>query len=267
MAKIALVTVHGMGETETGYASRFFDEIDDRLSSAERAELHTNEVYYQDILQANQVDYFDRVKRRLEWDKMRKFVLFGIGDAASLESQKSGTNSPYFKAQKAICDTLKASFQMLDPGGKLVMVAQSLGGQVLSNYLWDAKPGRSPQNGLWSSPPSFASAEEEAFCRGGSLVRLYTTGCNIPIFVAGFGRAKITAIDKPNADFKWVNFFDDDDVLGWPLQPLSDSYNALVKDKKVSAGLLSSFTPLSHVNYWKDREVVKPIAQEIKRLM
>ncbi|MGR9101277.1 MAG: hypothetical protein ACU826_11990 [Gammaproteobacteria bacterium] len=81
-----------------------------------------------------------------------------------------------------------------------------------------------------------------------SLQRLYTTGCNIPIYVSGI--KKIVAINPPSPNFKWQNFIDVDDVLGWPLKP-SPSYDHLVIDIPVSAGggmigtIVKFWTPFS----------------------
>ncbi|MNE49356.1 hypothetical protein D3C80_1438690 [compost metagenome] len=100
------------------------------------------------------------------------------------------------------------------------------------------------------------------------LQRLYTTGCNIPLFVAG--HLRIEAI-KAHPDFKWFNFFDEDDVLGWPLRPLSPSYDRLVEDLAVNVGsglvgtLVKSWNPLSHEGYWSDAAVVRHIASSIRQ--
>jgi hypothetical protein len=113
---------------------------------------------------------------------------------------------------------------------------------------------------------SFTNQEKE-FLSGKTLVRLLTTGCNIPIFVAAHKELHIRAIDRPNDQFEWLNLYDRDDVLGWPLRPLSGGYERLVEDRQVNAGQgidwLTSWTPLSHKHYWKDRDVVEPVAEMI----
>jgi hypothetical protein len=103
-----------------------------------------------------------------------------------------------------------------------------------------------------------------------TVQRLNTTGCNIPIFVAG--HKNIQAISPPSQDFKWHNFFDEDDVLGWPLRPLSPSYEQLVDDIAVNAGgglvgtLVKSWNPFSHNQYWTDSEVTSHLATAVKQL-
>ena len=268
MKRLGLIVLHGMGETKRGYADRFFSWISSRLGAADSTRLVMQQVYYQDILQANEEAYFQRVQQHIDWKKLRKFMLYGICDAASLESQKVGQDSPYYIAQQRILQAFRDVYRGLEGDDrKLIIVAQSLGGQVLSNYLWDASRTSPPPHGVWSGPLEFASAGEEDFCRGKSIARLNTTGCNIPIFVAGRNRSDIKPIPRPNSYFEWHNFYDEDDVLGWPLRALSDDYAALVKaDHQInSGGLLTGFNPLSHSNYWDDKDFLRPLLDQIRQ--
>lgn len=61
------------------------------------------------------------------------------------------------------------------------------------------------------------------FLRAETCMAWVTTGCNIPLFVAAHKTMNIKPIQPPNGSptFKWLNIYDPDDVLGWPLQPLS----------------------------------------------
>lgn len=266
MAHLGILTLHGMGNTQLDYAVDLFDEIRNRLKT-DASKVETKAVFYQDILQENQTRYFRSVKRRLRWDDLREFMLYGFSDAASLESKKDGDDSPYFQAQMRILGALKVLYGLLSGDDRrVVIIAQSLGGQVMSNYLWDAQPGRVAKHGVWSVPQVFSSPEEEAFCRGRKTTRFMTTGCNIPIFCAGLDRNRITPIDELSPGFEWHNYYDRDDVLGWPLQPLSDAYAARVTgDHPINAGVLTGFTPLSHINYWRDRDFLRPLISHIKQ--
>jgi hypothetical protein len=133
--------------------------------------------------------------------------------------------------------------------------------------------------GIWRNIDAFSrqiinsdrplTSEEKSFLSGNTIVGLATTGCNIPIFVAAHKRMTIIPIDRPTPKFKWLNFYDPDDVLGWPLQPLSDEYAALVKDHKINAGRgllkwLTSWTPMAHTAYWEDDDVVEPLISLMK---
>lgn len=270
---IALITVHGMGETQTTYAYGLRAELERRLSKSVWSNLHIETVYYQDILQTNQEAYFDAAKDKIDWKKLRRFMLYGFCDASSLETQKAGKTSPYFQTQDRIKTALFNAYQQIGKSGKVIVLAQSLGGQVFSNYLWDAGKkaitGKDPAHGVWAKSnldPTLPKAEDD-FLRGKNVHRLVTTGCNIPLFVAGRSAAEIDAIAKPRPGFKWDNYYDEDDVLGWPLEPLSPSYKKLVADHKIdSGGLFASWNPLSHTKYWGDSTFLNALVKHIEAL-
>ncbi|MGF1467635.1 MAG: hypothetical protein ACFCGT_16035 [Sandaracinaceae bacterium] len=74
--------------------------------------------------------------------------------------------------------------------------------------------------------------------------------------------------DVIHDDFTWTNFDDEDDVLGWPLGPLSEEYAALVDDVEVNVGgILFSWNPLSHTHYWESRTVVRKVVSELQALL
>ena len=268
MSKVAVITIHGMGKTPAHYA----DELKNKLRAAlvsEWSQISFQAVYYQNLLQSNQSRVFQDMERHIEWKKPREFLLYGFSDAASLESSRGEVKGAYVQAQMQVIGALRTAYAEL--GGqpaRVVIIAQSLGGQVLSNYIWDAQhPGRS---GVWRNIADYleVDAHEQAFLALGSLYRLFTTGCNIPIFVAGHGN--IQPIAPPTPDFRWFNFYDADDVLGWPLQPLSPAYERLVEDIPSNMGhgiqgWLTSWNPLSHGNYWSDRGFLEALLIEIRR--
>nr|VFK13338.1 MAG: hypothetical protein BECKLPF1236A_GA0070988_1008613 [Candidatus Kentron sp. LPFa]VFK35445.1 MAG: hypothetical protein BECKLPF1236C_GA0070990_103754 [Candidatus Kentron sp. LPFa] len=227
-------------------------------------------LYYHDILQGNQQDVFERMRSQIDWMRLRKFLLFGFSDAGSLEHKKHLPNSPYLNTQKMI---LKSMDEVFDEAGKVpvIILAQSLGAQVISNYIWDAsRSGGKAFAGVWVSPQEGVDPDRDEFRRMRTVEHLYTTGCNIPIFVAG--HKVIEPIKPPTNSFEWYNFFDEDDVLGWPLRPLSKSYANIVKDIPINAGggiigtVLKSWNPLGHTEYWKDKEVIKHLSRSIERL-
>ena len=200
MAKLGIVTIHGIGETTTGYADAFKAEIKRRLG-AKSSDVDFETIFYQDLLQNNQEDYYARTKDKLRYRTLRRFVLFAISDAASLEAQRGRGNDLYTRVQDTILTALKRIFASLEPNAPLIVIAQSFGGQVFSSFLWDAQQD-DPAFGIWASPPDFSSQEEEDFCRGKSTRILFTTGCNIPVFVASLPSERIIPIAPPRPDFE-----------------------------------------------------------------
>ena len=118
---------------------------------------------------------------------------------------------------------------------------------------------------------SHAGTGLSAFERMRSLAGMVTFGSSLPLF--SFAFTTITPIKFPapqlNSDLKkkakWLNFYDPDDILGYPLKPISPSYRKVVTtDVAINVGgWLSSWNPASHSQYWTDNDFTKPVAQFI----
>lgn len=124
-----------------------------------------------------------------------------------------------------------------------------LGVHLLSTYIWDA------DNNLGIFKNEHANTSNNLR----NLSYLASIGCNIPLFVSGLPESKIIAIDKRNNEFSWDNYYDRDDVLGWPLKQLSKLYNNLVNDYEINTGQYVG----SHVKYWDDNNFTKPLSEKL----
>ena len=265
--EVAIITLHGMGEYDPNYYVELRNSLLEGLGT-QWAKVAFEAVQYQPILQNNQSDIWQRMNKfPLDGAILRRFLLFGFADAGSLEySARSEINTQYLEVQQQISRALDKAYTALEQQAKpVIIIAQSLGGQVISNYLWDAQL----QRGIFAPEHTrndTASEAQQAFRRLESCTHLLTTGCNIPLFVGGLN--PIVAINKPQPEFTWHNYFDKDDVLGWPLSPLSDSYNNLVEDFEINAGgIFTSWTPFSHTRYWQDNQVLEPLITRIRALL
>jgi len=270
--KLGLIIIHGMGDTQPDFSGDLEKILGQQLGSQIWRDMHLEPVYYQSILQNNQRRVWNDMQflppNKLRWSQLRKFMLYGFADASSLEHNSTYDNSVYKKTQKIIVESLRRARQFLEnKDSPLIVIAQSLGGQIISNYIWDSQMAK----GIWEVDNTDyinPSLEEKDFISLKTMRFLFTTGCNIPLFVAGFD--KIIPFDKSklHPQFEWKNYYDRDDPLGWPLQPLSDEYNQLVKDIEIDSGnFLLNQTPFSHNEYWTDTDFCKPLINEIKKLL
>jgi hypothetical protein len=266
---IALLTIHGMGETPKNYHKLFLERIKKYVGKNDWKNVAFESIYYQDILQANQAEIYRRMKPRIRWQGLRRFLLYNFSDAASLDYRKEEPDSAYRQAQSRISSALHKVYEKCGRRDvPVVILAYSLGCHVISNYIWDAQQS-SPNAGVWAQTSPLQAVDGETdFQRLKSLHHLITVGCNIPVFVAGY--KDIKPFGKPNRKFKWLNLYDKDDILGWPLEPLSSSYRKLVKDVQINANekfsdlLLKSWNPYSHENYFGDSAVVRSVAEALK---
>lgn len=273
--EIIVVAVHGMGDTKIDFYKGLQKKLSSELGSDWNRVLFSS-VYYQDVLQDNQERvYKAMIKKELDWTRLRKFLLYGFSDAAGLERNSGAKDSPYHEAQKIIKKALIEAFNFAGGSKPVIIIAQSLGCQVMSNYIWDSQQNP-PKQGVWKYDDQIDDAALKKFLKLKSMKYFYTTGCNIPIFVSGFPKDKIKAISSTanGYSFRWKNFYDQDDVLGWPLKPLSPSYRESVfKDIKVDSGgslwgsITQAWNPLSHNKYWEDSEIVEPLANDIRALL
>lgn len=281
MPQAALLTVHGMGETPRDYAEKLFQAVAARLGPLS-GRVDFRSIYYQDILKPNQETVWARVSdtTRLHYADLRRFLLFGFGDAAGLENRKEIDGSVYELAQAAIARQLLGVARQ-DPSTRVVFLAQSLGCQVLSSYIYDAQKALSGGQvlaGVWKDIDAWAmralgarlSDSDRRFMAGATCAAFVTTGCNIPIFCAAHKQMDIKPIARPTPGFEWINLYDPDDALGWPLQPLSPGYAELVDDRAINAGqgvvtwILKSWNPLSHTAYWGDAQVLDAVTQRLR---
>ena len=134
----------------------------------------------------------------------------------------------------------------------------------MSNYIWDHQR---PRESRGEVPVS-------GFERMESLAGMITFGCNIPLFALALPR--IVPITFPPATLepalksvaRWRNYYDPDDVLGFPLAPLSAEYAKTVEDHVVRVGgLLTGWNPAAHNAYWTDNDITRPVADAIQALL
>jgi len=272
MSKIALLTIHGMGEQPLDYADDMRRALQHQMGDT-FVNVDVHSVYYQHLLKPNEQDVWNRTRERskVRYEQLRKFILFGFADAAGLENRKEYDGSVYELAQEEIARALLAIHAQRGPGTPIVLLAHSLGCQVMSSFIYDAQKragGGTVAAGIWK-PGRMAdslSAEQRGFLQCGTVRTFVTTGCNIPVFVAAHHRMDVKPIVKPNPGFSWLNLYDPDDALGWPLQPLEGGYEALVEDRAINAGqgildfMTKSWNPLSHTAYWTAAPVIQPLA-------
>ncbi|MGH2686522.1 MAG: hypothetical protein ACRDJP_13745, partial [Actinomycetota bacterium] len=194
------------------------------------------------------------------------------GDALAyqLNRQRTKDDPPgtYEKIHMAFAGTLRALVRDTDPEAPLCIVAHSLGTVIASNYLWDLQVDGIP-------PPVREIQTGSSLERGKTLACLYTMGSPMAIWSLRFDDFGIPIAFPPTGrperygdlPAEWVNLFDGDDVIGYPLKVLNDLYDANVtEDLAVNVGnVITMWNPASHVAYWMDADVVGRVATGLGR--
>jgi hypothetical protein len=267
---LGILIVHGMGSQPASFSDGLREELTDRLRilGADPGRIAWQACLWAEELESREADLWtDLAMDTLGWRRLRRFVVAALGDALAYRVVGTSHTSIYVGVHQRVrraLDDLRSELGGVDK--PLVVLAHSLGAHVISNHAWDARnkgyPGSNP-------------AEWTPFERLESMVLFVTFGCNIPLFTLALD--SIEAIPFPPPELpqslkrvaKWLNFYDEDDVLGYPLRRLSPSYELSVTDDiEVNVGGFgASMSPLSHARYWRDASFTRPVSEGIAHIL
>jgi pimeloyl-ACP methyl ester carboxylesterase len=249
------------------------DELKCRIerAGADPGGVEFKAAYWGDLLESREESLLRRMCAGgdLDWVRIRReLVVSGFGDAIAYLGPATA-ESPYYGAIHARIETALDELQEQLDGHEhapVVIVAHSLGCAVVSNYLWDAQ-----RETPWARG-------ETPFTRGETVAGLITMGCNLPLFTMALRPNEVSAVALPGAHAEqafrdkagfrehagWFNFYDPDDVLGYPLKPVSASYaKAVREDIAINTGPVWS----AHTSYWTDNDVTVPVAKRLVALL
>ena len=276
--KLGVLTVHGMGDQKPDYADPMIKELHHRIFDSsvfvEDSEIKNSDIvweagYWADAIQPAQDQLWEDLSDNpnMSYTKLRQFVISYLGDAVAYQrvgSSNGGRTDYYEQFHQFIHASLGNLRQQLgDEDKPLIVIAHSLGSVIMSNYIWDAQKGK-------ISGTDFEQME--------TLAGFITFGSTIPLFAMAYTHRKNIQFppkniqnffppenqDKVKDVVKWINFFDADDVLGYPIRHLGPSYK-VVQDKEINVGgLFTSWNPFSHAAYWTDNDFTIPVAEAIK---
>jgi len=262
MADLCIAVIHGMGSQKANYSVPMRDEINNRLG-VDASRVKWEEIYWANILSQREKDYLDEANKHnnLDWITLRRFMISAFGDASAYRK----TNDPNNSAYHDIHEKVRAVIADLDDGTDtpLMVMAHSLGGHIMSNYIYDIQQGRSI---VTPGPGTFQQMK--------TLAGMITFGCNIPFFTLAYRKADIHPIHFPGDTLtpaqknmaRWLNFYDPDDVLGYPLKAINQRYAQVVSDDIPInvGGIFSNWNPMAHQKYWTDNDFTKPVTRFIQ---
>ena len=284
--KVAALVIHGIGDQPGEFADEFIEEVEQWLQKTHnlpKGKVAFEPVHWAPILETTQRELFNEMNQRGELDfiGLRQFVMSALSDAASYRKIPGDSGSAYERIHEEITDSLRRLEHKLgvpDDLDKvpLVVIAHSLGGFIMSNHIWDEQKTDADGNRV-------SARGKSPFQRMDTLASFVTFGCNIPLFVpANVVTSKVQPIQVPSGPLKarnipdldkvagWFNYYDPDDILGWPINPLYAKAGAtpVVHDKAINAGgWLAAWNPASHSKYWTDNDFTKPVARHLAELL
>jgi len=270
--RLAVFIVHGIGAQEKGFSHDMQENLRANFKKAlehmgqgnlegQGDALIFREGLWADITQKGEDTLKDRMfndpNTDVDWIKARKFFVDYLGDAISyFKGKVTDIYSQYNAIQKRMDGLIEDLSSDTNPNQNtlLTVVSHSLGTVVLSDYLYDKRDILEPKYQL-----TFSN-----FFTLGSPIALYANRFyNHQSKSNPFANFKPQKVKDPNGI--WVNLFDGDDIVGYPIRPVNSHCKKVVTaDLNVSVGsFLAGGTPASHTGYWEDEEVGKIIAEKL----
>jgi hypothetical protein len=250
---------------------RFAREMGKKLKDP-ASDLAILPVYWAPVLQGAEEELWKRMKRagELDFTTLRRFLVDFAADAIAYQPTPTDRRI-YDGIHEKFAEILNGLATEAGQKAPLCVIAHSLGSVIASNYFYDLQHpersliARNVKKRIGNTPLE----------RGKTFALFYTLGSPIAIWSLRYPNFGVPiAVPSPelskyypNLKGEWVNFYDEDDVIGYPLKTLNEAYRKAIKaDRQINAGgLLSSWNPASHLGYWTDNDVTKPIAQELVR--
>jgi hypothetical protein len=275
--ELAVLVVHGIGsqaprkggvkpsDVQT-FSKGLYNKVKKHIGAVDFSRIAWREAVWAGTVQKRQQRYLRKIKGKTRSDFVRGFFLNYLSDAASYQNLPTDINhNTYIDIHIIIARVVAELEQDVKAGAPLLIIAHSMGGHIVSNHIYDKH--------------KLKPADGSAFTRMQNVAALVTFGCNIPLFVFAYDDESVLPIDDPGAELAnkyhrktwWHNYYDQDDVLGYPLAEISTGYGKLakqggLKETPVDSGrLFTSWNPFSHTKYWTDKEIYRPISALIQK--
>jgi hypothetical protein len=280
---IAVAVIHGVGRQGSDFAEGIIGKVKDRFGelisgSGQNPDevLVMEPALWAPVLENEENELWRRLKRGgdLDFVGLRQFMVSFAADAIAYQPVPK-ERAVYDAIHAKVAESLKRLAEKAGPKAPLCIVAHSLGTVIASNYFYDLQ---NDANRDLIAPAVRALTGDTPLERGETFASFYTFGSPIALWslrYTNFGKpiavpSPKLAMHQPSLPKKceWINFYDRDDILAYPLRKLNQAYRDVVtEDRAVNVGgWLTSWNPLSHTAYWTDRDVTTPIAEGLAGL-
>ncbi|MCK4819956.1 hypothetical protein KA005_29590 [bacterium] len=269
--KLGILVIRGSGESGFNPQEKFLGKIYKKLEKkgVVTDHIHHEMVDWYEPLQMQQETVLDRLYAaniKLKARATRRLIITNIGDLITYGGKPNTQSNGYEDTHKQVHKSMLALKSKLVDNAPLIILAASMGTEIISNYIWDRQHATSPDP-LGNSP----------FERFETLTGLFMFGNNFPIFAAAHDIDSMEPITFPSANLDpdlltkavWENYYDENDSMGYPIKALNSKYAvANVTDIQINVGNpLTFWNLLSHFGYWRSRKLAKRIAHYIKDLI
>ncbi|WP_020427794.1 hypothetical protein [Paenibacillus riograndensis] len=272
--KLAVIVIHGLGKQHEDFADKFIEEMHKAFSAVSGEKepgqrIVVKPVYWASVF-ANREDKLMKTlvgpPYNLHYRELREFMIHYLADAVAYQPLDGGDDN-YEAVHKTISTQLNILSAEAGPDAPLCVISHSLGTVIASNFFYDLQNGH-------RKPPILNP--DSALERGDTLSLFYSCGTTLPLWGLRFPEldkpiqvpSKEFSAQHPQISGEWINFFDKDDVLAYPLKSIDPAYDKVVtEDRDVNVGtIIKGWTPLCHNGYLKSSNVITPIAEGLDKL-
>lgn len=286
-AELGVVIIHGMGDPDPAFAAPLIDGVW-RSLGADASAVAFEACVWSDIVQASQNEIWRRLcsgPEEMRLLALRKWAVGTLGDPTAYLSGYQQRGRPVCQlVHERLADALgSVERQLAAPSSApVVVLAHSLGGVVVTNYLWNLERAAG-EVGTGAASTMHPGARDAARLPLGrtpverleTLAGLVTFGCSIPLFLPPVLPYECVRFPRPGLAphlrerARWLNVYDPFDILAYPLNNLWDEkHGTKIDDVALEVGIPGiSETPLSHECYWTDRTFHALVAGELRRVL
>lgn len=267
--KIAVMVVHGLGRQKENYAERFIRRLYTAFAESSGlppSHLAIEAVHWTNVFAEREERlYRDIVKSyRMRYSCLRRYVIHYLADAVAYQPVESDAQN-YEEVHRTLSAALHRLSQTAGSTAPLCVISHSLGTVIASNFFYDLQ--------FSSRGKRLVINPDSPIENGDTLAFFYSLGTALPLWSLRY-RDFDQPISVPSSRLKlyhhrlegeWINFYDKDDILGYPLQGVDPAYKQAVrKDIQVNAGnWLTSWNPLSHNGYFSNSTVIRYVSSSL----
>ena len=289
LAEVGVVVIHGMGDPAPDFAAPLIDGLSRQLGG-DSAAIAFEPCLWSDILQESENEIWRRLQSAptpMHLGLLRKWVVGTLGDPTGYLSGYEQRGTPVLhKVHDRFAQSLAAVENRLrDPArAALVVLAHSLGGVVVTNYLWNIERAAGEVGSFTGAVSTIHEGlralarrptGDTPFQRLETLTGLVTFGCNIPLFLPPSLPYECVRFPRPALPVhlqqaaRWLNVYDPYDILGYPLNDIWDEkHGTTIGDVALEVGMPGiSMTPLWHSRYWTDGGFQSIVVRELRRVL
>ncbi|WP_257347110.1 chemotaxis protein [Pseudalkalibacillus decolorationis] len=277
---IAVAVIHGAGIQRDDFAEILIENLQKSLKKRLEKEdyQYTGEefifqpVYWGKVFNARESELWENMQKggNLDFKRLRKFFIEFLGDAVAYQPTKKGYQN-YERVHEIYNKTLKELSQKAGEKAPLAVIGHSLGSVITSNFFYDLQERPNQMRYLTEMLENATPLE-----RGDTLAQFISLGSPLALWslrYASFDRPiQVPAPEfsnvYPNGKGSWINIYDRDDILAFPMRTLSDAYESAVKeDIEMNVGnVLTSWNPASHLGYVKDKDILDLLTDQLIQL-